>query len=654
MLKIIFSFTLTILCLSIQAQSSLRIVSPASIAGDYPVARALFGNGFADTLRGELIIANNGSGNARACDTIVNNIQGKIVLIDRGDCFFDQKALRAQRLGAKAMIIINNAAGGISVFGITDPAITIPSVMISLANGNLIKAAGAGTQGFLYFNDPTGTEPVLYSETFNGGKGAWTSVGISAAKDTFTWDPKGISRGALGEYVIDAPTANNGTMIFDADYLTTQGDTLKIPAGSPPYPNHHGELISPIINCSSFNSVTLKFFELYRGLNGSTFISYSTNGGTTWATPIEVNADLPAGDITEGGKFLKIELPALANQAQARIKFIFNGDFYAWIIDDVKLLGKAPFDIAVQPDQFFFPFSFATPASQITTDTSTFSGDLANFGTTAAVNLKMKVQVTNSLGAFLHRDSLIVASLAPGAKDTTFFFPKSYIPGKMDPGVYTITYSVEGGPGSPADADPTNNSQKQDFIVTDNLYSKDDGQNINSGVRAPNDGDYFIGNLYNTSTDWKAADKFSASEITFGAFMDRSDGMLKGKSVTIYLAELLPTIAPDFNNFDLNKSITENPAQIKIVGIGTYDFKEDQAEVATVAIQEIVNFTDKVPLKKGTRYLVGVSYKDASNKAYNYVETDIDYYYISSLLFGAGQWGGSCSQVKTGHLHCGG
>lgn len=645
MLKIIFSFTLTILCLSIQAQSSLRIVSPASIAGDYPVARALFGNGFADTLRGELIIANNGSGNARACDTIVNNIQGKIVLIDRGDCFFDQKALRAQRLGAKAMIIINNAAGGISVFGITDPAITIPSVMISLANGNLIKAAGAGTQGFLYFNDPTGTEPVLYSETFNGGKGAWTSVGISAAKDTFTWDPKGISRGALGEYVIDAPTANNGTMIFDADYLTTQGDTLKIPAGSPPYPNHHGELISPIINCSSFNSVTLKFFELYRGLNGSTFISYSTNGGTTWATPIEVNADLPAGDITEGGKFLKIELPALANQAQARIKFIFNGDFYAWIIDDVKLLGKAPFDIAVQPDQFFFPFSFATPASQITTDTSTFSGDLANFGTTAAVNLKMKVQVTNSLGAFLHRDSLIVASLAPGAKDTTFFFPKSYIPGKMDPGVYTITYSVEGGPGSPADADPTNNSQKQDFIVTDNLYSKDDGQNINSGVRAPNDGDYFIGNLYNTSTDWKAADKFSASEITFGAFMDRSDGMLKGKSVTIYLAELLPTIAPDFNNFDLNKSITENPAQIKIVGIGTYDFKEDQAEVATVAIQEIVNFTDKVPLKKGTRYLVGVSYKDASNKAYNYVETDIDYYYISSLLFGAGQWGGSFAPV---------
>lgn len=641
MLKIITSFTFTIFCLVTQAQSTLRVVSPASIAGDYPIAKALFGNGFTDTLSGELVVANNGAGSARACDTIVNNIMGKIVLIDRGDCTFVEKALRAQRQGAIAFILINNTAGAISAFGVEDPAITIPSVMISLANGNKIKTGGAGIQGYLFFNDPTGAEPVLYSETFNGSKGAWTSVGITAPRDTFYWDSKGISRGALGGFRIDAPTADNGAMIFDADYLTTEGDTLKIPAGEPPYPNHRGELISPIIDCSTFNSVTLKFFELYAGLNGASYISYSTDGGTTWADPIEVNEDIQPNQATPLGKFLKIELPALANKAQARIKFIFEGDFYVWIIDDVKLLGKSQFDIAIQPKQFFFPFNFATPASQITTDTSTFSADVANFGTTAGGNLIMRVQITNSQGMFLHRDSLIIPNLMSGARDTTFFFPKSYVPGKLDPGTYTLTYSIEGAPGSLTDADPTNNSQSQDFIVTDNLYSKDDGQNISSGLRASNAGDYFFGNIYNTSTDWKATDKFLASEVTFGSFMAAADGMLKGKSVTIYLAELSNSIAPDFNNFDLTKAVTENPTQIKIVGIGTYEFKENQSEVATVVLQEVTNFTDKVPLNKGMRYLVGVSYKDAANKAYQFVETDIQYFYVGSLFYGGGQWSGS-------------
>lgn len=630
-----------IFCLAMQAQSTLRVVSPGSIAGDYPIAKALFGNGFTDTLRGEFILANNGAGSSLACDTIANNVQGKIVFIDRGTCTFVEKALRAQRGGAKALIIINNSTTAIGAFGAADPSITIPSVMISQANGNKIKTAIAGAQGFLYFNDPTGAEPVLYHETFNGGKGAWTSVGITAPKDTFYWDPKGISRGALGGFRIDAPTADNGAMIFDADFLTTGGDTAKIPAGNPPYPNHKGELISPVINCSTFNSVTLKFFEVYAGLNGSSSIAYSTDGGTTWSMPIEVNEDVQPNQSTPLGKFLKIEMPALANKAQARIKFIFEGDFYAWIIDDVKLLGKSQFDIAIQPKQFFFPFNYATPASQITTDTSTFSADVANFGTTAGGNLKMKVQITTSTGVVLHRDSLIIPNLPAGARDTTFYFTKSFIPGKLDPGIYTLTYSIEGAPGSIADADPTNNQQSQDFIVTNNLYAKDDGQNISSGLRASNAGDYFFGNIYNTSTDWKATDKFSASEVTFGAFMATADGMLKGKSVTIYLAELSPTIDPSFSNFDLTKAVTENPAQIKIVGIGSYEFKQNQSEIATITLQEVTNFTDKVPLKKGMRYLVGVSYKDATNKAYQFVETDIQYFYVGSLFYGGGQWSGS-------------
>ena len=463
-------------------QSRLKILSPTSIAGDYVIGKSLLGSGFTDTVKGEFIIANNGSNSTLACDTIANNIKDKIVLIDRGNCTFLEKAQRAQRAGAKAIILVNNTSG-VSIFGSPDPSVTIPMVMVSQADGNKIKSAANGAQGFLYFFDPTGTEPVLYSETFNGGRGMWTTKGISAVKDTFIWNNKGISDGALGGYIIDAPTADNGAMVFDADFLTTGGDTLKIPNGPPPYPNHRGELISPVINCSSFNSVTLKFFELYRGLNGSSYVSYSTDGGNSWATPIEVNEDNQPNQITLAGKFLKLDLPQLIGKAQARIKFIFDGDFYAWIIDDVKLLGKSQFDLGLPDQQFFFPFNFATPASQISTDTSTFSADISNLGLSAAQNVKLKVSITNNAGSYLHRDSIIIANLPADAKDTTFFFNKNFIPGKLPSGTYTLTYSVEGAIGSPIDADPTNNIRTEVFIITNDLYSKDDGVANSSGWR---------------------------------------------------------------------------------------------------------------------------------------------------------------------------
>ena len=65
---------------------------------------------------------------------------GKIVLIQRGICPFVQKVKNAQDAGAIAVIIYNNAAGGIAPAG-ADPTITIPVYGITQANGTAIIAA---------------------------------------------------------------------------------------------------------------------------------------------------------------------------------------------------------------------------------------------------------------------------------------------------------------------------------------------------------------------------------------------------------------------------------------------------------------------------------------------------------------------------------
>lgn len=90
-----------------------------------------------------------------------NDVQNKIVLIDRGSCSFVEKVHGAQQGGAAGVIIINNAPGPPIVMGGTDAPgnlITIPAVMISKENGDLLKAqiaAGATIIGSLKRDNPT-------------------------------------------------------------------------------------------------------------------------------------------------------------------------------------------------------------------------------------------------------------------------------------------------------------------------------------------------------------------------------------------------------------------------------------------------------------------------------------------------------------------
>ena len=74
--------------------------------------------------------------------TFVNNksYSNKIVLINRGNCYFDQKIMNAQMRGAKAVIIVNNVASSPFMMGPGTVAgrVRIPSVMISQFDGQRI------------------------------------------------------------------------------------------------------------------------------------------------------------------------------------------------------------------------------------------------------------------------------------------------------------------------------------------------------------------------------------------------------------------------------------------------------------------------------------------------------------------------------------
>lgn len=72
-----------------------------------------------------------------ACSA-VEDLSGKIALIQRGSCTFVSKALAAQNAGALAVVIFNNVEGDIPLMGGDDLGITIPVIAISLADGQAI------------------------------------------------------------------------------------------------------------------------------------------------------------------------------------------------------------------------------------------------------------------------------------------------------------------------------------------------------------------------------------------------------------------------------------------------------------------------------------------------------------------------------------
>ncbi len=135
---------------------SVKILRPKTIKGSFEVQQASFGpplTGGGGTT-GQVVLVDDGSGVATdGCEPILNNVNGKIALIDRGSCAFTTKVANAEAAGAKGAIVANNVPGGPAPMGGSDPTIGIPSVGVTLDFGDSIKAELPGVNAKLLLDD---------------------------------------------------------------------------------------------------------------------------------------------------------------------------------------------------------------------------------------------------------------------------------------------------------------------------------------------------------------------------------------------------------------------------------------------------------------------------------------------------------------------
>jgi hypothetical protein len=328
-------------------------------------------------------------------------------------------------------------------------------------------AITSGTFDIIAYNNPAPlTDVVLWGNNpgegdFDGGLNNWTTNSLSAGAD-WVWEADATSN-QYGNTIV-SQTAANGAMLFDAaDFTLTV-----TPQPTQPYPVHMGELISPVIDCSTFGEFACKFYQNYNSLNGDTYFSFSTDGGVTFSDLININDDIAANTATPTPSIKRIPMPGAGGSSQVVVKFTADIDFYDWLIDDVQFIEKVNNDLAIANGFVSTATSYTMPIASV--DTLRFLADVANIGGNDQYNVMLDVNVVRGSD----NTSVFTASNSYGTMpsgDTTEnqLFTDFYLP-PASKETYTVTYTLS---SDSTDALPDDNSFTFDFEVVDSLFAKE-------------------------------------------------------------------------------------------------------------------------------------------------------------------------------------
>jgi len=202
--------------------SKVTINSPGSLAGDIPAVAASFGPAFTSDITGNLVLVRDGStAPSEGCNELTNGakLNGNIAVIERGSCNFTVKVKNAQDKGATAVLMINNANTNPFSMGGTDLTITIPSLMISKADGAEILAAPNSQTINATLSDDPNDLPIgvtLVPGIFNvndivtRNNGGTTEI-YAAIADRIYGDAPGTLLGQGSEYGLYRSTNGGGT-----------------------------------------------------------------------------------------------------------------------------------------------------------------------------------------------------------------------------------------------------------------------------------------------------------------------------------------------------------------------------------------------------------------------------------------------------------
>jgi hypothetical protein len=467
---------------------------------------------------------------------------------------------------------------------------------------------------------------------FDGGLNDWTAIGVSAPNALWEWQADAdASEGAYASPTpIGSPSAANGAAVFDSDFYDNGGVQGNFGLGTAPAP-HTAELVSPIIDLTGQNFVSLEFYQYYRKFQSDTYVIWSNDGGTNWTDTVLINDDILVNSATAANDRVTLHLLGAGGTSQFRFKFLFEGEYYFWIIDDVSVIVRPDYDLVL--GEFFYPASsYEQPRSQITTDTMGFFVAVSNYGQQPATNVSVKAEVLRGSNV-LFTTEFVVDELAAETIDSFIELPDVYPPGDLNTGNYSIRYTATNPEG---DYDTADNTKSAPFRVsTANRYSKEDNDE-NFEIAWILGQDHAVGNLYRTSTDW--VDEYVIGKVTTSVAWPDADPV-EGKSMNFYLMRIID----DFDlwdNSDFDNINFQNHPRLELRGFGAHTYAASTQEygLVDVNLEDIEFNTPGVLLAPGEQYILFANYEGEASTIYQVYNQKIQYLNVISTIVISDQW----------------
>lgn len=428
----------------------------------------------------------------------------------------------------------------------------------------------------------------------------WTSGGDNPGPETWTWtdDPTALFQ---SQPDFASETASNGYVRFNSDANGQGAHDVTLTINNP-------------IDCSGASSVFISVQNQYGYFSPSNVsiaqIGISTDGvNFDYVTILE---DVDRNDLNDAVQLVEEDISQFAaGEAQVFIQFRWQGNFeYSWAIDDIKLFDEDPrveYDLTIEsPGR---PFDYATPVSQISA--IPFQHAFQNNGTQVALDLMSTVDVQGVNGDTFSYTQTLPMQLQPGAIDTALF-DQTFTP--SDTGFYQFTYTLS---SANADEKPFDNTYSSDFLISENLYSKDDGRGLRATLpQDVVDNTWEVGNYYFIENGG-----YQATEAIFS--VASADNAHQGQSVSILLYRV-----------NQNDDLVFDDDDVEEVGFGFYTFTDEENGDPVSA--PLLNFEGDtaVVLEEGVGYFLMVQY----NPDMAVVYSGLPYYYSIASVVKNGDW----------------
>jgi hypothetical protein len=454
-----------------------------------------------------------------------------------------------------------------------------------------------------------------------GGIAHWEYRGPATTPD--------INVGTRGSCVNDDETGGspiasasweNGFAIFDSNYWDDNiGPCGNFGSGPGPGP-HTATLTSPSIDLTDFEKVGLTFTQFHKNWQAETRVQVSVNGGEfeeVFANDLETNQD------TDPDMVVRKNISQWAgSQPDVRIRFLFEGSYYFWMIDDILLFELDDHNLYLQKASYG-DYNGADPDNVETMEGLEytiypelmqpwleFAALVSNYGAQTQSGVSCLVDVVNvATEDTIYSDSSLPIAMVTDMTSnlTTPDFNLS-----SDMGEYEIHYSVE---QEQIDESPDDNWAKRDFSVSDVQFARDLREMSNVYIAPPifNGDSYEMGNFYLLSEAGQ-----EAHSISVGVSL----GSITGTEIygAIYTMDW-------GGGFDATLVAQTEPQEVYWEALN--DFDEE--------IMMVLNFDTPVPLTEGVPYLVMINCPSGPENVLFGMSGDAPEF-SSMIRFGSNSW----------------